>query len=792
MPRTVRADRVEELEAVHLRHHQVEQHDGGTMLAHPLDGDASVLRLVHRPVRATERAHHQGARRTVVLDDEDALAGAARADALERREQAGAVDRLRQVFRGAECDAEPRLVEDRRHHDRDPGERGIGLERGEHGPSVHAGHDRVERDHVGREGARTRETGPSVGCLLDSVARAREVIAHQGAGRCVVIDHEDRQSIPLLGRLRGGVHRHLGPRFRPRQAHRECGPLARHALDDDLAPHPLRDTPTDREPEPGAAVASCRRRVGLCEGLEEPRHLLRRHPDPRVRHAEHESVARRAALAAGRECDDAALGELAGVREQVEEHLPHAREVRVHRADLLVDLDDQSIVILLDERANGRRRGLDDLADRERLRGELHLPGLDLREIEHVVDQREQVLARGLDLRQVANERLESDLLLRLLLQHLAVADDRVERCAQLVAHVGKELALGAIRALGLVPRLGQLTDIVIHPHQRDARFVGNDRHAEDLDIHEGTVLPPSLSDPLHGPVGGVAAVLRGLAERARVRDEFVEVAAAGLLLGIEEELLERGVARGDLVVRVELDDRDGTVVEQTAEELALARRLLVEARALDGDRGLRGEEVEEPQVVRPECARRVRVHDRDRADEAIVDEQWCGDDGPHRHVAVLRRAAKPGVIVGDDERFARLRDESHRALAELQPDPGRILADLVARRHDKLAPDGVEDGELATGDPEQRDGARKRRLQRPRQLALREQVGHRAEHRLHLVGAPALRDDQPRPRDRDARLVGCRGQDLEVARAERLGFGALDREHADHVAVDDERHIHF
>ena len=45
----------------------------------------------------------------------------------------------------------------------------------------------------------------------------------------------------------------------------------------------------------------------------------------------------------------------------------------------------------------------------------------------------------------------------RVLLQHLAVADDGVERRAQLVAHVGEEGALGAAGGLGRVAGLDQL-----------------------------------------------------------------------------------------------------------------------------------------------------------------------------------------------------------------------------------------------------------------------------------------------------------------------------------------------
>ena len=44
-----------------------------------------------------------------------------------------------------------------------------------------------------------------------------------------------------------------------------------------------------------------------------------------------------------------------------------------------------------------------------------------------------------------------------LLLQHLAVADDGVQRRSQLVAHVGEELALGTIGRLGRILRFQQL-----------------------------------------------------------------------------------------------------------------------------------------------------------------------------------------------------------------------------------------------------------------------------------------------------------------------------------------------
>src|SRR5664279_4181716 len=80
---------------------------------------------------------------------------------------------------------------------------------------------------------------------------------------------------------------------------------------------------------------------------------------------------------------------------------------------------------------------------------ELHAAGLDLRQVEDVVDQREQVVARGVDVEQVL-ELLVVDLAEHLLAQHLREADDRVERRAQLVRHVGEELRLMLVGELEL------------------------------------------------------------------------------------------------------------------------------------------------------------------------------------------------------------------------------------------------------------------------------------------------------------------------------------------------------
>ena len=87
------------------------------------------------------------------------------------------------------------------------------------------------------------------------------------------------------------------------------------------------------------------------------------------------------------------LRELRRVGQQVEQDLAHAREVGVDQPDVGRAAHLEQVVVLLDQRADRRRDVLHQRADVEVLEEQLHLAGLDLRQVEHVVDQREQVLA---------------------------------------------------------------------------------------------------------------------------------------------------------------------------------------------------------------------------------------------------------------------------------------------------------------------------------------------------------------------------------------------------------------
>ena len=112
---------------------------------------------------------------------------------------------------------------------------------------------------------------------------------------------------------------------------------------------------------------------------------------------------------------------------------------------------------------------------------QLHPTGFDLGQIENVVDQREQVPART----EHAIERLGVLLQrLRVLAQHLADADDGVERRAQLVAHVGEELRL-------VLARLRELSTLVLYfveqPNvlDRDHRLVREGHDQLNLSVGE-------------------------------------------------------------------------------------------------------------------------------------------------------------------------------------------------------------------------------------------------------------------------------------------------------------------
>ena len=146
------------------------------------------------------------------------------------------------------------------------------------------------------------------------------------------------------------------------------------------------------------------------------------------------------------ELDLARGRELQRVREQVEDDLADPARVAEHAGrELVVHRVDQLDVVIGRRRREQVEGAFDDPPQVHRLGVELDLAGLDLGEVEDVVDDGQQRIARCLD-------RLGVLLLLgveRRVEQQPAHPDDRVHRRPDLVAHRREERALGLVRVLG-------------------------------------------------------------------------------------------------------------------------------------------------------------------------------------------------------------------------------------------------------------------------------------------------------------------------------------------------------
>ena len=173
------------------------------------------------------------------------------------------------------------------------------------------------------------------------------------------------------------------------------------ALGGERAVHQLRQAAGDRQAQAGAAVPACDRGVHLAEGLEQAIHGALRDADAGVAHVDPDLPASRPAAALRLELRSAdghqhlaRLGELHGVREEVQDDLPQAPGVADQRdRQVLVDRIDQLQALLGGRRRQDVERRLHGLAHDEGPRLEVDPAGLDLREVQDVVDDRQQRVA---------------------------------------------------------------------------------------------------------------------------------------------------------------------------------------------------------------------------------------------------------------------------------------------------------------------------------------------------------------------------------------------------------------
>ena len=142
------------------------------------------------------------------------------------------------------------------------------------------------------------------------------------------------------------------------------------------------------------------------------------------------------------------LGELEGVAHQVDDDLPQPAVVAHQQVGHVgMDVVGQLQILLVGAQGERLHRVAEALPQVERLALQVQLAGLDLREVQDVVDHRQQCLAG------ITHGGEELALLGRqLALQHqFGHADHGVERRADLVAHIRQERALRPAGGLGSV-----------------------------------------------------------------------------------------------------------------------------------------------------------------------------------------------------------------------------------------------------------------------------------------------------------------------------------------------------
>src|SRR5262245_2488626 len=243
------------------------------------------------------------------------------------------------------------------------------------------------------------------------------------------------------------------PKFGARgNLHLERRALAYGRLDPDATTMHLDDLLGDGEAQTCASLGLSKRAVDLMELFEDVRLLHGRNAGTRVDHSDVEVPVYRFR----RDTHLAGVGELDRVTDEVEQHLGQALLVTEANRQGLGHLGLERELLVLGERLRGRAHGLDHALNRILGHVEGELTRLDFGDVEHGVDEAQQVLAVGAD----AGERVQGFLRQRTvesLLDQLSIAQDGGERSSELVAHVGDELRLVLTRDLEFAALLSDL-----------------------------------------------------------------------------------------------------------------------------------------------------------------------------------------------------------------------------------------------------------------------------------------------------------------------------------------------
>ena len=298
---------------------------------------------------------------------------------------------------------------------------------------------------------------PAVGRRFDAVANFPQHARGQLPVDVVVFGHQHVQQRTFPGRILFGR-----PAVEVRLAGVACeGYLEMKGAGNTLLalrPHPalhrLHELAADGKTEAGPAVSPGDAGVRLQERDENSVEQFRLDADAGVRDAESQEDAVDGGQRSHRHGYGAFLGKFQGVGQQVQQHLLQALRVS-HQdiRDLLRYLRAQGEPLIAAGQALHADHFPEAAPETEGDPFEFDHAGLDLAQIQDVVDDAEQAAHRTPDVAQ--------ELVLLFVqhrqMQHLRRSHDAVDRCPDFVAHVGQELALGQIGGLRLGSRFFQL-----------------------------------------------------------------------------------------------------------------------------------------------------------------------------------------------------------------------------------------------------------------------------------------------------------------------------------------------
>ena len=321
--------------------------------------------------------------------------------------------------------------------------------------AVHVRHHVVHEDQVGPDlghlpqGLRAGAGGVDLHLIGAKQALADLqvqglVVHHQdhrfGGGEGVVAAGVRPLLLAAIGAAGGGVDDFLG------QAHPEVAAHAVGAVHAQLAVHQLRELLADGQAQAGALDVPVGLAVQAAVALEDVGQVLLADAHAGILHVDDQYAVLPLGLPGDGEGDGALLGVLDGVAAQVHHNMTDVHVVAVERRrNILIQLGVKVQLFFLGTHPQDRHHIVEGRVDVIALLGDLHLARLDLGQVQDAVDVVQQNAAAAADV----PEAVVLGLVGVLPQAQLGHAQNRVEGGADVMAHVGQELALGLAGGLG-------------------------------------------------------------------------------------------------------------------------------------------------------------------------------------------------------------------------------------------------------------------------------------------------------------------------------------------------------